>query len=207
MITAAIKSLFIVRNDCYPKQIDKKNEYTVVKENLTYSIIRKHLDGFVTIGAWQTNPETKKVKWVCFDFDGIIEEEYEKSRKLFYKLKDIELNPLMEFSGRRGYHIWLFIEPVDIAIARKFVLEISKDFEVSDVYPRNDKIEEGGYGSQVKLPLGIHRVSMKRSFLFDDNLKPLSQIEGQNFLIKLNNEKRNDIFVDDINNFLVIQEK
>ena len=202
MIIKAIENLFIVRKDSYPQQIDTQNMYNVVKLPLTTDIIKSHLDGFITIGCWQTDPLTKKVKWVCFDFDGIVEEEFEKAKKLFYKLKGKGFNPLMEFSGRRGYHIWLFVEPVDMSIARQFVLEVSKDENVSDVYPKSDKLNGEGYGFQVKLPLGIHRVFMQRSFLFDENLKPLSQNEGEEFLIKLSEQKRDKIFIINVKSFV-----
>jgi hypothetical protein len=200
MLLQSIKNLFIVRHDCYPQQLELKNEYIVTKTKLTDDILKKHLEGTITIGCWQTEPITKKVKWVCFDFDGILEEEYEKAKKLFYKLVAMGFNPLLEFSGRRGYHVWLFVEPVDMAVARQFVAGLSKG--VSDVYPKSDKIENGGYGFQVKLPLGIHRMSMKRSFVFDNNLKPLSQRQGELFLISFSEKKRDVISLTNIESFI-----
>ncbi|MBI3259251.1 MAG: hypothetical protein HYZ54_07250 [Ignavibacteriae bacterium] len=192
-VVNALKDLFIVRRDCYPLQIEHKNEYIVVKENLTYKIISDHLKGLITIGCWQVDPLSKTVKWVCFDFDGVIEEEFEKAKKLFYKLKNKGLNPLMEFSGRRGYHIWLFVEPIDLIDARKFAIDVSRTQSPHEIFPKNDKLTGKGYGFQVKLPLGIHRVPMKRSFLFDENLRPLSHEKSQDFLIKLSRKKRDTI--------------
>lgn len=203
-IIEAIENLFISRRDCYPQQIEKENLYTVIKKPLTEKEILDHLKGSITIGCWQTDPITKKVKWVCFDFDGIIEEEYEKAKKLYYKLKDRGFHPVMEFSGRRGYHVWLFVEPVDMAVARQFVLDISKEENVSDIYPKSDKINGDGFGFQVKLPLGIHRAAVppQRSLLFDENLKVLSQSDGENFLIRLSNQIRDKISIKDINSFI-----
>lgn len=201
MIIESIKKLFIVRSDCYPQQIERKNEYTVARNTLTDNVIRRHLDGFITVGCWQTEPITRTVKWVCFDFDGIIEEEYEKAKRLFFKLKKKGFNPIMEFSGRKGYHIWLFLEPVDMGIARQFMIENSNK-DVSDVYPKSNKIEKNGYGFQVKLPLGLHRVSMQRCFLFDDDLKTLSQKRGEEFLIDFNNRKRDRITLKNIKYFI-----
>jgi len=201
-IIEAIESLFIIRKDCYPMQMDNKNDYRVIKKPLTRDLIEQHLKGDITIGCYQANPITKNVKWVCFDFDGVIEDEFEKAKRLFFRLKNNEMNPLMEFSGRRGYHIWLFIEPTKIDIARAFVLEWSKDNGVADVYPRNDKIGHNGYGSQVKMPLGMHRVSWKRSYLLDENLNVLSQGNSEKLIIEIADKKRDLISIIDERNLL-----
>lgn len=152
MIIGAIRDLFIAREDCFPQQIDGRNEYAVTRTPLTDDIILDHLEGSITIGCWQTDPITRKVKWICFDFDGELEIEFEKAKSLFLKLVEKNFNPIMEFSGRRGYHVWLFIEPVDIVVAYTFVSNVSSG--ASDVYPKSGKIADGGYGSQVKPPLG-----------------------------------------------------
>jgi hypothetical protein len=198
----ALDNLFFVRKDCYPKKLDKLNQYIVVKKPLTTEIIQSHLDGDITIGCFQIEPETNKVKWICFDFDGKLTEEFEKAHKLFNKLKDNGFNPLMEFSGRRGYHIWLFIEPIDSSEAKRFAVEISKDVNPNEIFPKQDKLDKKGYGCQVKLPLGIHRVSNKRSYFFNQNFKPLSQKEGINFLIKLSKEKEDKINITNIKSYL-----
>jgi len=204
-IFEAIDNLFISRQDSYPQQIENENNYLVIRKPVTEDIILKHVRGELTIGCWQIDPFTNKVKWICFDFDGIIEEEFEKAKKLFYRLKYSGFNPVMEFSGRRGYHVWLFIEPIDVAIARQFVLEMSQGGSVSDVYPKSDKINGDGYGFQVKLPLGIHRASMKRSYLLDENLNELSQSDGEEFLIRLDEQKRDTIAIINIGSFVKVK--
>ena len=125
MIISTIRDLFISRNDCYPVQIDGKNEYTVARRTLTDDVILDHLDGSITIGCWQTDPISRTVKWLCFDFDGVLEEEFEKAKNLVGKLRGKGLHPVMEFSGRRGYHVWLFIKPIDIAATHTFVTNVA----------------------------------------------------------------------------------
>jgi len=203
-IIKILENLFIIRKDCYPKQIEGENKYIVVKKELTDGILQRHLKGEVTIGCFQIQPITNKVKWICFDFDGDLKEEFEKAKQLFYKLKEGGFNPLMEYSGRRGYHIWLFIEPIDVSIAKKFATDVSKEVKPHEIFPKQNKLENGKkYGCQVKLPLGIHRVSMKWSFLFDEDLKQLNQEESKELLIKINNKKRDEISTNNLKEFVL----
>lgn len=185
----AIQDLFIIRDDCYAVQQEGKNEYIVVKKPLAPELILGHLDGLVTIGVFQINPTDNKVKWICFDFDGELAEEFEKAKKLFTRLKEAGYNPLLEFSGRRGYHVWLFIEPVDASIARKFAKEMAEGIDVDEIFPKQDKIEAGEFGGQVKLPLGIHRDSMKHSYIFDEHLNILDNQNSKLFLVKISGRK------------------
>jgi len=203
-ILETVEKLFIVRNDCYPIQIDKTNDYIVEKKPLTKDIIKKHLDGLITIGCFQIEPGTNNVKWICFDFDGNLETELEKAKKLFNKLKRIGLHPYLEFSGRRGYHIWLFIEPIDASKARKFAIEISEDATPHEIFPKQDNLGYGkGYGAQVKLPLGKHRLSDGWSYFFNEQFQPLSKEESHNFLVNtIAKREKDDILIKDIKSFI-----
>ena len=191
-IVSAVRELFFVRDDCYPMQLDGLNEYKVIKEKVTPDIIARHIRGDITIGSFQISPRDNMVKWICFDFDGDLKEEFGKAKGLFMKLRQKGLSPLLEFSGRRGYHVWLFVEPADAKIAREFAVEVSKEHKPNEIFPKQDRIEKGGFGGQVKVPLGLHRASDKRSFLFDDRLKILSKEWGIRHLIKIG-EKNRDV--------------
>ncbi|MCX5782147.1 MAG: hypothetical protein NT145_05535 [Elusimicrobia bacterium] len=103
-IIKTVRDLFIIRDDCYPLQIEGLNEYKVIKETFSDDIIRKHLQGMITVGGFQIDPKMNKVKWICFDFDGSLNVEFEKAKTLCKRLKEKGYNPLLEFSGRRGYH-------------------------------------------------------------------------------------------------------
>lgn len=201
-IVQAVENLFINRDDVYPKQLDGLNEYKVIKEKLNKDMIARHLSGDITIGSFQINPENNKVKWICFDFDGHLAEELEKAKKLFSKLKEKGFNPLLEFSGRRGYHVWLFTEPVDASVARKFAIDISKEAKPHEVFPRQDKIEKDEFGGQVKIPIGFHRVSKKRSLFFNDNLKKLPFDESKKFLIEFSKMERDKIKIKSLKEFI-----
>jgi len=201
-IVSVIRELFFVRDDCYPMQLDGLNEYKVIKRNLTTDIIARHIRGDITIGSFQINPKDNMVKWICFDFDGDLEEEFEKAKRLFLKLKQKGFSPLLEFSGRRGYHVWLFVEHTDSKIAREFAVKISEEHKPSEIFPKQDKIEKDGFGGQVKVPLGLHRASNKCSYLFDDKLKILSKEGGIKYIIKISEKERDEIKTKGLLDFL-----
>jgi hypothetical protein len=202
-IVQAMEELFINRSSGYAIQLDGLNEYKVIKEPVSKDVIAAHLAGKITIGAFQINPEDNKVKWICFDFDGELNEELQKAKKLYGKLKEQGYSPLLEFSGRRGYHVWLFVEPVDASIAKKFATDVTIDCKPHEIFPKQDKIEKDGFGGQVKLPLGVHRVSSQRSSLFDDQLNMLSGPEEKKFLINVYACKRDVVRAKNINYFLL----
>ena len=201
-IVKVIENLFISRFDVYPRQLDGVNEYIVIKENIDKNIIASHLSGDMTIGSFQINPKDNTVKWICFDFDGHLAEELEKAKTLFQKLKERGFAPLLEFSGRRGYHVWLFVEPVHASIARKFATEISKEIKPHEVFPRQDKIREDEFGGQVKIPIGVHRVSNQRSFLFDEKFRQLSEEEGRKLLIEISEQTRDVVKIKSLGDFI-----
>lgn len=201
-IVQAIEELFINRRDAYAIQLDCLNEYKVIKEPLRKDAVAAHLAGRITIGVFQINPEDNKVKWICFDFDGVLKEELDKAKKLYDKLKEQGYSPLLEFSGRRGYHVWLFVEPIDAGIARKFATEISSDCKPHEIFPKQDRIEKDGFGGQVKLPLGIHKVSNKRSLLFDEKSNKLSESKSKKFLIEFNENPRDVLQTKNISSFI-----
>jgi hypothetical protein len=75
---------------------------------------------------------------------------------------------LVEFSGSRGYHVWLFLKPSIPAVAgyfigRKIAEEAGLDCEV---FPKQGELLSP-YGSLVKAPLGLHRRTNNRCELLD----------------------------------------
>ncbi len=190
-----------MRDDCYPQQLNSVNEYKVIKQKFSDEVLKKHLQGLITVGSFQIDPKTNMVKWICFDFDGELEQEFEKSRTLYMRLVKKGYKPLLEFSGRRGYHVWLFIEATDASIAKKFAHEIASGIEVSEIFPKQEKIAQTGFGGQVKLPLGLHRVSNKKSYLLDRNFKALNTEESLLVLHKIFNNKPDKINITTLKSF------
>jgi len=164
----------VQRKDLYPIQL-KDGGYTVVRRPLTDDLVRQHITGQVTLGLYSAPNST--TKWLCIDVDTM---DNAALHLLWRRLSQLQMPYSTEFSGRKGYHIWVFFSaPVQNRIARELGRLITRDHEV---FPKQDIIAEGGLGNLVKAPLGIHRVTGKRCLfvgedlkVFPDQLKALSE--------------------------------
>jgi hypothetical protein len=172
-----LQEAFVQRTDAFA--IHKKNgQYCKVDRELSDEVLKSHLEGKQTIGAYQLNKESK-VKSVGFDFDGPdLNAELEKARVLCEKLRAQGIHCLLEFSGKKGYHVLVLCEETSAAVARQWAEKVSKGCNVHEVFPKQETIIENGYGNCIKLPFGVHQVTGKRSHLLDENLEPLGVVDG-----------------------------
>ena len=92
--------------------------------------------------------------------------------------KNLGLNPVIEFSGSKGYHFWFFMDRKTSATAIRIALKAIVETVISDlscfdleIFPKQDYLTGKGFGNLVKLPLGLHKLSGKRSFFLDCNKK------------------------------------
>ena len=155
----------IQRVSLYPIQLDEGG-YTVVRKSLTDDVIRQHVTGQLTLGLYPAPDST--TKWLCVDVDTL---EHSALEMLWQRLSQLQIPYLTEFSGRKGYHIWIFFHnAVQNRIARDPGRLVTGDHEV---FPKQDVIAEGGLGNLVKAPLGIHRVTGKRCLFVGQDLKVL----------------------------------
>ncbi|MEA1981308.1 MAG: hypothetical protein U9N54_10080, partial [candidate division Zixibacteria bacterium] len=159
------KMRFIHRYDCFPEQYKNNGGgYILRKEKLTDQIILSHLKGEKTIGLYGSQQST--TKWLCIDIDtleeGIVREVQNHVRRL-------QIPYLTEFSGQKGYHIWIFFDklyPNKIARALAGVFAFN-----NEVFPKQDYIESGKHGNLIKAPLGKHQVSGEWCVFLNKDLK------------------------------------
>lgn len=151
-----------------------RDRATKVPIKLQLSTIQAHLAGQITIGLYAISPDTQSSKWIAIDAD------YTDARKDLDKLQEAfradGIEALME-SSRRGGHLWIFLdEPILSQLCRFYVLNIALRLGVPlkkepvdgiEVFPRQDRLEEGDFGNAIRGPLGIHRASRKR-YWFED---------------------------------------
>lgn len=86
---------------------------------------------------------------------------------------------MIEDSGNKGRHIFFrFENPVKAKDARTLLEIILKLSEVDmpiELFPKQDKVNEGDFGNLIKLPLGIHKKSANKSYFMDfDTLEQIS---------------------------------
>lgn len=166
---------FVHRTSAYAIQKEVKGRYTFrpvaycpkacgiypcphrVERPLTTQEIEKHLDGEQTIGLYSTR-EDNTVKWLCIDVD-----EMNTDTVMDIAMRVVarfgKRSCLVEFSGGRGYHIWLFFaQPVPAQSAWLLGNILIGEHKV-EIYPRQMSVN--GLGNLVKLPLGIQRKTGK----------------------------------------------
>ena len=165
-IISLFRQRFIQREDCYPLQIAANGGgYTVIREPITDAVIANHLQGNKTIGLYSSADST--TKWLCIDIDTLDKSEL---RKVQRRVSQLEIPFLTEFSGKKGYHIWIFFDkPYPNRIARALGQEISNTHEI---FPKQNHIETGKLGNLVKAPMGKHQVTNNWCDFLDEDLNP-----------------------------------
>jgi len=206
--------LFSGRQDCFARQWAEKAEgrqgYVPVRRPMEPEDVEEHLSGRKTYGIYILRSDSK-VNLAVIDADlnqgfrnrRLTSEDKNLIRRerayLFSRIDELArqrgLYPLAEFSGSKGYHFWFFFaNPCPSKVARRLVgdisAQLSKDLTTFhlEVFPKQDSISGKGLGNLVKLPLGIHRLTGKRSYFLacanrsvDAQLKFLRKVKRSNF--------------------------
>jgi len=179
--------LFIARNEPFVEQLlhEEKLTYWKIPRTITDREISIHLTGQRTFGVYVTSPNNT-CRFTVHDVDipksSSINEETEKEvRNKTLRLKVAAMNLgiskkqiIAEFSGRRGYHVWLFFEneiPCYQAYSLAKLIK-SKSLVDCEFFPKQDRIDPiTGLGSAIKLPCGLHKATGKRSAIVDEAFK------------------------------------
>ncbi|MBN1998235.1 RNA-directed DNA polymerase [candidate division KSB1 bacterium] len=180
---------FVGNEDVYAEQIS--SGYNTIYRPITKETIIRMIREKQSFLSYQFIGEN--VKWICFDFDikkSFYESSIYKSNHAQYhisllnivknfceNLKNIGINNLIEFSGNRGFHVWIILnKPIKGYLARQ-ILEKIKDisnFNIDDSIFAMDEFPKSSYkngkiGFGVKLPLSLHKKSGYYSFLFNSS--------------------------------------
>ena len=158
---------FFHRNDIYSIQ-QPTGAYYPVRKQITLTEIERHKRGEITLGAYCLNKD-ETCRWACVDLDGKDLLKMRKEAQQIFKLieiKDLVKGKMIEFSGRRGYHVWVFFkEPVPAPLAQKYLKARLTQLNLSfyEVFPKQTQLTGKGYGNLVKLPMALHRKSNRYS--------------------------------------------
>lgn len=142
-------------------------------------LIQQHIDEIVVLGAYTVSPGNT-TRYIAWDIDskiGIV-----KAREIAQKLSDFltqhNIKHFIEYSGSKGYHIYVFFEDRTDAGRAKIVGEAIREFFGwasagtlhVEVYPKQAKLDKGKVGSLLRLPLGRHPKTNNKAFfvLTDD---------------------------------------
>ena len=156
---------FIHRKDVFAEQ-QASGAYFPTRRAITTDDIEKHLRGEKTIGVYCLDKDNI-VKWACVDLDDKKNPEslLPEANKIYDSFT--EFNRILEFSGRKGYHVWIFFKkPIQAKFAQQFVKSGLNRIGIGgvEIFPKQTELNEHRkYGNLVKIPMAIHRVSGKKS--------------------------------------------
>lgn len=189
--------LFSGRENVYARQWSAEGGdggYTPVREPLTVAAVKNHLLGNITVGAYPVRLDNT-VTFFAFDVDirkaaltrarGSLTEARRikdavarEAERLLGELAALGLPALLEDSGYKGRHLWVFLEtPEDAAVARQFGGLFLRAFPLEspdlqmEFFPKQASTG-AGIGNLIKLPLGIHRRTGRRSRLLQSDGTP-----------------------------------
>jgi hypothetical protein len=191
------------RRDLYARQWyderRRRSGYRPIREPLTPKVARDHLDGRTTIGQYLLDPDGRCAYGVIdLDLSGDAlaalpspsSEEAPSAlahaglrthaTRLVEAASRLQLPLFAEDSGGRGIHLWLFLEPRRPARAVRALLgqivaaagPQPPDVGV-ELFPKGDRPGPQGLSTLVKLPLGLHQVTLRRCHLLDARLEPV----------------------------------
>jgi hypothetical protein len=187
----AYLALFRGRDEAFARQWADRDEgkqgYVPVQRPLQAEDLREHLQGRKTYGIYLLT-EDSRVWTGVIDVDlvptlrdqraaaGEKANIRRESVFLYTRLNELAaaagLTCIAEVSGGKGYHFWFPVDrPVEAAAMRaglKVLLgTLAADLRCFslEVFPKQDRLTGKGYGNLVKLPLGVHRVTGRKSRL------------------------------------------
>ncbi len=188
-IISRFLDLFSGREDCFARQWANKKEYkqgyVPVRRPMDPEDVEEHLSGRKTYGIYLLRSDAT-VKTAVIDVDvaskfrtGKLSSEEKRliTRERDYLLSRIPelaqeqgLIPVIEFSGGKGFHFWfLFESPIPAGEAKAYLTYMAGPLATDissfnlEVFPKQDHLTGKGMGNLVKLPLGVHRLTGKRS--------------------------------------------
>ena len=169
---------------------------------LDEGVVRMHLNGDITVSLYAINPETQRSKWVAIDadFDGSLESLFQ----LQWELKQDGVDAALEQS-RRGGHLWIFgAEPLLASECRIYVYNLALRLGIPvkggglkegiEVFPRQDRLEDGELGNAIRAPLGVHRKTNRRYWFYEAEPTPEAQLAYLDGLKKLTEARTQDIY-------------
>jgi hypothetical protein len=177
----ALATLFVTRVDKCGLQRKRPNSdgkfgyCTEAPKKPFKDLLEDHLFGTETIAMPPFDLEDN-CYYCAVDFDDHDGDtpQSENVKKLTGFLKECDLPCIVVKSGSNdGYHVFVPIIPVKTLVPHKFVRQLVKDAGVGDLeleeFPKqkSSSSAKGGYGSQIKVPLGINWKVGKKSVVVD----------------------------------------
>ena len=194
-------TLFAGQEGVYARQWAKpggETGYSPIHEPLTPAVLRQHFGGQFTVGVYPVRLDGT-VTFFAVDLDidkaalahargdpdfaqELRESLAGEGPRLLAALRELGFAPLFENSGYKGRHFWVFLaEPAAAEAAhllgRMFLAWQSPRLPPGlhlEFFPKQASLKGKGLGNLIKLPLGIHRRTGKRSVFLNERSQPLA---------------------------------
>lgn len=143
---------------------------------LNDDVLRAHINGAITAGTYighsvgmEEGPDGSAqqqtvARTLCFDID---DGDLEAAKRIGVALDELGIPILndagIEFSGKKGYHVWVVLQDYrpNRELRRVGRAALALAGVKCEVYPKQDTVRD--LGNLVKLPGGIHRVTGKHN--------------------------------------------
>lgn len=152
--------------------VQTESGYKTVQTDVTPETIEYMLRGKASVAAYQQATYKNTLRWICFDFDCVSEDRLSELfetivRPFLQNLSDSSIPFIAEFSGRRGFHVWIILDRMiskrdgfDLlsAIHAKYVpyMEDPESLYYLDRFPATGA-GHNKYGKAVKIPMSYHK--------------------------------------------------
>ena len=168
------------------------------KCHLSPTLVRQHLSKEITLASYAiTRNNTCRFLVIDFDVETAIAQENMRANgaskayveaenlikqkitdtieKMISYLRISRDQILIEQSGSKGFHLWIFFSeelPAHDVYRLRGVLRKELDLVQYEIYPEQESGSDTNPGSLIKLPLGVNRKTFKRCFFLDDTFTP-----------------------------------
>jgi len=164
---------FVGNPDAYAQQ-NADGSYTPIRQPILDEDLGDHLSGQVTFGTYVV--QFDKARFIVFDID---DHDLLMAKQLAEEAMKRGLHAGIEFSGRKGFHVWVLFDGwYSAAQLQRLGKDIARVHGFNgEVFPKQGAARD--LGSLVKLPLGKHAVTGNDSrFLVEPKLNPLGALQA-----------------------------
>ena len=194
--------LFVGREDVFAKEVLDSHRGRKTETDprpLTEQILREHLSGKITADTYIQRPNST-VRFMVYDVDiskrillkygtdedtlkQYMQKALDQTVRIRDMLRHMGIQGYIEYSGSRGYHLWVFMTewiPTRYANMLNDIIEAKlervEDIQI-DYFPNKTRIKDGRYGQAIKIPYGVHTKSGHRSYFLDESGNPVKEID------------------------------
>lgn len=127
---------------------------SAVWNKVTVDLYERHLNGTEPIGIYPVVHLMggSQVKWGCCDIDT---GDWEEAYMLYLALSGMKLNPWIERSRSKGWHIWVFSTEWVTAAEMRRCLKVAYaaiDLPAREANPKSENLQPNQLGNYVRLP-------------------------------------------------------